>query len=120
MRRLTIIVSGTDPARFRAGLEAAAAWAALDRPARLFLQGEAVRVLRQPVEAPADAEHRASGLPTLAELLEEAQALGVSLIACQTGGGLAGVTINDLDEGVEAGGLVSLLADAAEDQLVII
>jgi len=120
MRRLTIIVAGADAARFRAGLETAAAWAALGRPVRLFLQGEAVRLLTRSGEAPADAEHRAAGSPGLSELIEEARALGVELIACQSGAGLAGVAIDSLGNGVTGGGLVSLLADAGEDQIVMV
>jgi predicted peroxiredoxin len=118
MRGLTIIVAGTDPARLRGALELAAAWAALDRPACIFLQAEAVELLRT---APDDGDkrRREAGLPGIQELLEEGLALGVKAIACQSGLALAGLSAEDLPAGVETGGLVDLLSRRAEDQLVL-
>ncbi|HRE36668.1 MAG TPA: hypothetical protein PK217_16500, partial [Sphingopyxis terrae] len=49
MQRLSIIVASCDGARFYAALETGIAAAALGRPARLFLQGEAAALLRTPV-----------------------------------------------------------------------
>ncbi|HEV2746177.1 MAG TPA: DsrE family protein [Allosphingosinicella sp.] len=119
MRGLTIIVAGADPARLHAALSLAAAQAALDRPARIFLQGDAVGLLRQPLAAPDDARHSAAGLPTLAELLHEAAALGVTVTACQSGLALAGLQSTDLPDGVATGGLVELLATGGDDQLLL-
>ncbi len=118
MRRLTIILTGTDAERFRDALQVAAAWAALERPARLFLQGEAVRLLQEPMTCSSDGVQRGAGQPTLAELFGEARGLGVQCIACQTGLSIAGAGADKLPQGVEVGGLVSLLADAGEDQLL--
>lgn len=120
MRRLTIIMTGSDPERLRDALQVAAAWAALDRPARLFLQGDAVRMVAPPLTAASDERHRSSGQPTLAQLFEEAHALGVDCTACQGSLGLAGTAANALPEGIDVGGLVSLLADAEEDQLLFV
>ncbi|HEY0115820.1 MAG TPA: peroxiredoxin [Allosphingosinicella sp.] len=119
MRRLTIVVASADPARFHAALSLAAAQAALERPARLFLQGEAAGLLRQPMSSPADPGHKAAGLPTLGELYEEAAALGVEFIACQSGLALCGIAAEALPAGTGVGGLVSLLADADDDQLLL-
>jgi predicted peroxiredoxin len=119
MRGLTIIVATADPARFHAALSLAAAQAALERPARLFLQAEAVALLRQPVAMPDDARYSAAGMPRLGELLEEAMALGVTITACQTGLALAGMEAGNLPVGVETGGLIELLTQAAEDRLII-
>jgi len=118
MRRLTIILAGADKERFRDALQVAAAWAALDRPARIFFQGEAVRLLTPALSAASDASNRQAGHPTLAELFEQGRALGVQLIACQGGLGLTAMRSDALPEGVEVGGLVSLLADGGEDQLL--
>ena len=120
MRRLTIIVAGADPERFRAVLAVAAAQAALERPARLFLQGDAVPLLRRPIASADDERMRAGGLPTLAQALEETLALGATIIACQSGLALAAMSAAELPDGVEAGGLVGLMADVGDDQLVIV
>jgi predicted peroxiredoxin len=119
MRGLTIIVAAADPARLHAALSLAAAQAALDRPARIFLQAEAVALIRRPVAMPDDARYAEAGMPTLGDLLGEASALGVVIIACQTGLALAGMTAGDLPEGIETGGLLGLLAGRRDDELVI-
>ncbi|HEY1145345.1 MAG TPA: DsrE family protein [Allosphingosinicella sp.] len=119
MRGLTIIVATADPARFHAALSLAAAQAALERPARIFLQAEAVALLRQPVAMPDDARYSAAGMPRLGELLDEAMALGVTVTACQTGLALAGMQAEQLPAGVETGGLVGLLAQTEDDRLLI-
>lgn len=119
MRRLTIMVVTADRERFHAALSLAAAQAALERPARIFLQGEAVGLLRNIGDPPYDERLRAAGQSTLSEALDDVLALGVACTACQGGLALAGMTAPDLPRGIETGGLVSLLADAGEDQLVI-
>lgn len=109
MQPLTIIVATADPARFHAALSLAAAQAALDRPIRLFLQAEAVSLLRLPIAAPFDDRYAAAGLPTLAALIEESRVLGVAITACQSGLALADMTTADLPPGIETGGLIDLL-----------
>lgn len=119
MRGVTIVVAGADPARLHAALSLAAAHAALERPARLFLQAEAVTLLRTPVEAPDDRRYSQAGLPTLGQLLGEAAALGVEVVACQSGLALAGMSAADLPAGIETGGLVEMLARNGDDQLLM-
>lgn len=114
MQGLSIVVAGTDPARLHAALSMAAAWAALERPARIFLQAEAAGLL-----ARLD-EHRAGqGAPSLRELLSESIALGVSVTVCQGGLASAGTSAEQLPEGVETGGLVGFLAERGDDQLMM-
>lgn len=119
MRGLTIIVASADPARLHAALSLAAAQAALERPARIFLQADAVTLLREPITAPDDARYAAAGVPTLGQLLGEATALGVEVIACQSGLALAGMTAEDLPKGIETGGLVGVLSRSGDDQLMM-
>ena len=107
MPGLTIIVATSDPARFEAALELAAANAALDRRTRLFLQRDAVPLLRP--EPPGSA----------LALLSEALALGASTSVCQSGLALSGMTADQLPPGVETGGLVELLASQGDDQLLL-
>ncbi|MES2175923.1 MAG: DsrE family protein [Pseudomonadota bacterium] len=115
MRALNIVVATADAERLRGALMLAAAQAALGGAARIFLQLDAVALLRAPIAAPRDSAHRAAGLPDLAALLDDALELGVTLIACQSGLALCGMTLADLPEGVEAGGPVGFL-QATDDQ----
>ncbi|WP_343518884.1 peroxiredoxin [Sphingomonas sp.] len=117
MRGLTIIAAGADVERFRAALSLACAQAALGGTARLYCHEAAVGLL-VPGTDPDDALRAAAGLASRAQLLEEALASGVTLIACQTGLAAAGVAFDALPAGVEPGGLVSLLADLREDRLI--
>ena len=119
MRSLTIIVAAPDPERLRGALTLAAAQAALGGQARLFLQLDAVALLRAPIAAPRDAGHKAAGLPSLEELLAEALSLGVALSACQSGMSLAGLSLADLPPGTEVTGPIALLqAQTEADRLI--
>ena len=111
---LSIVVAGSDPARLHAALAVASAWAALERPARIFLQAEAAGLL-----ARLDEHEGGLGQPDLRELLTESLALGVSVTACQTGLALCGLSAAHLPQGVETGGLVGFLAERGDDQLTM-
>src|SRR3546814_1347162 len=84
MRNLKIVILTPDPERFRGAITLAAAQAALGASVSIFLQLEAVALLRRPYGAPGDSAHKAKGLPTLAELMEDATALGVTFTLCQS------------------------------------
>lgn len=120
MRPLTIIVTTPDAERLRGALTLAAAQAALGGGATLFLQLDAVALLRAPVAAPRDGAHRQAGLPSLPMLLAEAQALGVAIVACQSGLALCGMTLADLPAGVDAGGPLAILGNAGDDARLLI
>ncbi|MCI4591657.1 DsrE family protein [Sphingobium sp. BYY-5] len=109
MRSLRIVVTTADAERLRGALVLAAAQAALGGEAAIFLQLDAVALLRAPIAAPQDAAHRAAGLPPLAMLVEEALGLGVAIIACQSGLALSGMTTDDLPATIEIGGPVGFL-----------
>lgn len=120
MRGLNIVVAARDGARFYAALEIAMAAAALGKTVRLFLQGEAVALLRAPIAHDGDAARRAAGQPDLAGLVAEAAAMEIVPIVCQSGMALAGLTAGELPPHVRAGGLLSFLAEAGlEDQLTV-
>lgn len=112
-----IVAAGADPARLHAALSLAAAWAALGRTARIFLQADAVGLLRE--SGGADGSRQDGGLPTLRELVGECLALGVGITACQSGLGLAGMRAADLPDGVETSGLVGFLASQTDEQLMM-
>ena len=120
MSGLSIIVASADGAHFYAALETAAAAAALGRPARIFLQGEAAALLRTPVSFDGDAARRAVGQPDLASLIAEAMAMDVRLIVCQSGMALAGMTASELVPQVRAGGLVSFLSEMGSDDRLVV
>ena len=61
---------------------------------------------------------RATGLPSLAELLQQAAAMGVPAMACESGLHLCGLGPALILPGVETGGLVAFLADARNDELM--
>ena len=100
MRGLTLLIATADPARLRAALTLASASAALGARTRVYFHEEAVPLL-------------VTGEPLVATALET----GAALIACQTGLAAAGLTADQLPEGVETGGLIGLLADLGEDRL---
>lgn len=108
---LKIVLTTPDAERFRGALTLAAAQAALGGETALFLQLDAVAMLRAPLAAPRDDAHAAAGLPTLAALLADAMTLGVRVVACQSGMALAGLTADTLPESVDVGGPVQFLAD---------
>jgi predicted peroxiredoxin len=115
---LTIVVASADAERFHAALSLAAANAALGQRSRLFLQGEAARLLAGgPVEQ--DAERTRHGIPSQAELIEEALAMQVELIVCQSGLALAGMSAEALPPAVKTGGLIELLSSRGDDQLMM-
>ena len=118
MRGLTIVVAGSDPARLRTALGMAATQAALGGTARLFLDGVAVRLLAAPIAAPDDAAHHAAGLPTLTQLLDEALALGATVVLCQSGLTLAGIAADAIDPRLQTGGMTGILAGLGDDRLI--
>jgi predicted peroxiredoxin len=109
MRALNIIVATADAERLRGALMLAAAQAALGGKAAIFLQLDAVALLKAPLAAPRDADHRAAGIADLATLLAESLALGVALSACQSGLALSGMSAADLPDGVDIGGPIGFL-----------
>jgi len=120
MPGLNIIVAVAEGRRLYAALETAMATAALGRPVRVFVQGEAVELLRAPVSFAGDAARKAAGQPDLASMVEEAIAMEVGLFVCQSGMALAGMAATGLASQMRAAGLVSFLADVgADDRLIV-
>lgn len=117
---LSIIVAGAEGPRFYAALETAMAAAALGSPARIFLQGEAVALLRKPVSVTGDAARKAAGLPELAWMIDEAAAMEVGLFACQSGMALVGLTSEAMVPHVKAAGLVSFLSGLGNSDRVLV
>lgn len=119
MKPLRIVVLTDDAERFRGALTIAAAHAALGGDAALFLQLDAVRLLRAPYTAPMDITHSAAGLPTMAQLVEDALSLGVRLMVCQSGLALAGLDLVSCDARIEASGPVAFVQALGDDDRLI-
>jgi predicted peroxiredoxin len=119
MSQVNIIVASNDSARLYAALEAAMAWAALDRQVQIFFQGEAVATLRRPLFHASDRTRVAAGQPDLAALLDEVRDAGAALYVCQTGLALAGMNIDELAVDARAAGLVGYLAAIPPGALVV-
>lgn len=120
MRGLRIVVTAAEAERLRGALVMAAAQAAMGSEAALFLQLDAVGLLRQPIKAPRDDAHRAAGLPSLAMLMEEAIGLGIEMIACQSGLALCGMTAADLPSGIATGGPLGFLQATGDEARLLI
>ena len=73
-------------------------------------------LLAPPPRSPDDDRYRAAGQPTLAQMLDEALALDVKLICCQSGLAMA----DALDPRIEIGGLVGLFGSLGDDRLVAV
>lgn len=117
---LNIIVAVAEGRRLYAALEAGMAAAALGRPVRIFLQGEAAALLRDPVSFAGDEARRAAGQPDLAWMIEEAIQMEIGLFVCQSGMALVGIAAAELVPNVRAAGLVSFMADVgSEDRLLV-
>jgi predicted peroxiredoxin len=119
VRRLNILVAGDDGDRLHAALSFAAAGAASGNVVRVHLHEGAVGLLRAPIRAPADADRARSGIPMLAELLDEVLALGVTISVCQSGLALYGIDLETLDPRIEAQGPVGFLAMAGDDRPMV-
>lgn len=118
MRGLTILVATGDAERLHAALTYAAAGAAAGGNVRLHLHEGAVALLRPPIAAPADVVRSAAGLPTLAQIFDDAIALGVAITVCQSGLALARIDLDDLDDAISAQGPVGLLSSLGEDRIL--
>lgn len=110
MSDMNIIVASADGRRLYSALETGIAWVALGKSVRLFLQGDAVALLRAPIAHSGDEARRAAGQPDLAWLVGEAGEMGVELFVCQSGLALVGMTMGDADAIVRASGLIGFLA----------
>ena len=119
MRGLTVIVAEASRPRFRTALTLAAAQAALGGKARIFLDGGAVALLYPPVHDASDAAYGVAGMPMLADLLDEALGMGVTISACQSGLALTGTDAATLDPRIGFGGMIGLLQAFGEDRLVL-
>jgi predicted peroxiredoxin len=120
VRPLRIIVTTDDAERMRGALMLAGAQAALGGATAVFLQLDSVALIRGAMDAPRDGAHRDAGLPTLAQLLEEAMALGVEISVCQSGMALQGMTVADLPEGVKVTGPVAFLQATTDEARLLI
>lgn len=120
MRGLTLVIADVSSERFRSALTMAVAQAALGGRARVFLDGEAVSLLREPIVGWEDEAYADAGLPTLPQLYADALDAGVSILLCQSGMAMTGAEPRDYDSRVEVGGMVSLLQTLGDDRLVVV
>jgi len=119
MRGLTILVVAADPERFHAALTYAAAAAATGCPVHVHLHEAAVALLRSPMAAPSDADRADAGIPTLAQIFDDALSLGVAMTICQSGLALARLQLDRLDPRLEPQGPVGLLAALGDARLLV-
>ncbi|MEG0439272.1 MAG: DsrE/DsrF/DrsH-like family protein [Solibacillus sp.] len=101
----------------------ATAAAATDKEVQIFFTFEGLNLIHKQamhaLEMPAGKEHFAQGfadanVPTIPQLVEMAQELGVKFIACQMTMDVMGLTSADFVEDIEVGGAVTFLEFAKE------
>jgi predicted peroxiredoxin len=117
MRGLTLLIPTPDRVRFRAALSLACAQGALGGRVRVFCQEEAMSLLIDRPDPDATQLQRV-GLPDIPTLIEAARNCGVAFIVCQTGLAAAKLEMTALVPGVEAGGMVGILATLDDDRLI--
>lgn len=117
MRGLILLVATGDPERLHAALALAAASAASGRNTSVHLHELAVGLLAAPLSAGNDVRRKAVGLPTLAQIFEEALDLGVGVSVCQSGLALHDLSLDRLDARIDIRGPVSVLT-TDEERLV--
>lgn len=101
----------------------ATAAAASDQQVQIFFTFEGLNLIHKQamhaLEMPAGKEHFAEGfkqaqVPAIPQLVEMAQELGVTFVACQMTMDVMGLTKEDLVEGIEVGGAVTFLQYAKD------
>ncbi|MGC6328758.1 DsrE family protein [Rhizorhabdus sp. FW153] len=117
MRGLILLVASGDPERLHAALSLAAAAAASGRDTSVHLHELAVGLLAAPLIAPSDTRRQAVGLPTLAQIFEEALELRVVVSVCQSGLALHDLSLDRLDARIDVRGPVSIVT-TNEEKLV--
>lgn len=104
----------------------ATASAATDAEVAIFFTFEGLNLIHKEAHhqlpLPAGAEHLAEGfqkanIPTIPQLVEMAQEMGVKIIACQMTMDVMNLKKEDFIEGIEVGGAVTFL-DFAKDAIV--
>ena len=121
MKALGVLLISGGHERAHYALMTAAAAAAIGRDVTLFATNAGCRLFLDPTPLasdPREAALNATGVATLAELLEAATAMGVRRIACEAGLRVEGLSDARLVPGVEVAGLVSFLAAVGEGQIV--
>lgn len=116
---ILLISGGHERAHYALMLATAAA--AIGRPVTLFATNAGCRLLLK--DAPLERDGREqklsqSGVATLAELREAAQALGIGLIACEAGLRAESLAAEPLAEGVEVAGIVTFLGAVGPGQVI--
>ena len=119
VKALLVIIGGARHDAAHAGLSLAAAAAALGRQVFVHLHAEAVRIADPAMEWIEDQHFAACGLPAVGDLLAAALDLGVTVNACQSGLALTGLAAGALAPGVQASGLIDVLARAVGAEIVM-
>jgi len=121
MTTLGVLLISAGHERAHYALMVATAAAAIGREVTLFATNAGCRALLAGTplrDDPREALLATSGVATLAELLQAAEALGLRRIACESGLRAEGLHAAPLASGVEVAGLVTFLAAVGTGQVV--
>ena len=84
------------------------------RPVTMFFTFWGVSILRRPEKVRVKKQN---GVSSLEELIESARQKGVKFVACQMSMELMGITAEELIDGVELGGVATMLGSAEKSDL---
>lgn len=121
MSPLGILLISGGHERGHYALMLATAAAAIGRPVTLFATNAGCRLLLKDAPLERDGRERKlsqSGVATLAELREAAEALGIRLIACEAGLRAESLAAEPLADGVEVAGIVTFLGAVGQGQVI--
>ncbi len=118
-RNLAILIASDDEARLWSALSFACASAVIDNSIAIFFSGAAARLLDKNRIWQADAQHIASGAPTVAQLLAEAYALDIVLSVCQTGMAMSVLTLEHIGWNAQPFGMVGWLGTQCDSEIIV-
>lgn len=116
---LALIIGSTSYDGVHTGLSLAANASAMGRNSIIFVHATATQAVFTDHSWPEDTAVRATGAPTIADLIETALELGARIIVCQTGLILHNRTADHLDPRMETGGMIDFLQRIGTVQPII-
>ena len=127
-KKIAIIASNGDMFSAYKVLNIAVAGATTDAEVCIFFTFEGVNMIHNQkmneLELPTGKEHMVEGfkaakVPSIPELVEMAQDLGVKFVICQMTLDIMGLTLDQFVDGVESGGAVTFLQFASDSDVTL-
>lgn len=117
---LAIIVAEPRDERVWAAFSLAASAQVAGRRVGLFLSGHAAEIAARHWSGPGEKKRRAYCVPTIADLWDSLDELGVAITVCQTGMHLCELEADALRPGCDPGGMVGFLLAHKGAEVVVV